>query len=449
MRLVEAGEPGYEALRRPAIDAFADARPAAVACCAGAADVAEALALARARGLHAVPRSGGHCFAGRSTTDGLVIDLSPADAVTLDGDHARIGAGARLAGVYAALATAGRTLPAGCGPGVGIAGLTLGGGLGILGRRHGLLCDALVEAEVVLADGRVLTCDAGRDADLFWALRGAGGCSFGIVTTLTFATLPVPYMTAFRRSWPGRDAAAVLEAWQDWSPGAPPELAASLLIGAPPTPDDPVEVTVAGAMIGGDADAAGLLDALADRVGTAPSHDVRRSGTHGDAKRLLVEADEAAGGVTANRNEFFRRSLPRDAIDALVAHLRDDRVPGQARTLDLSPWGGAYNAVPESATAFAHRGERFLLKHSATVAPAAGPAERATAHRWATGAWRLTRPHGTGRAYPNFPDPDLPGWARAYHAGNLERLVAAKRRYDPADVLRFHQSVPLRVPAAG
>jgi FAD/FMN-containing dehydrogenase len=151
--------------------------------------------------------------------------------------------------------------------------------------------------------------------------------------------------------------------------------------------------------------------------------------------------------VTANRSEFFRRPLPREAIDALVAHVRDHRVPGQARTLDLSPWGGAYNAVPEGATAFAHRGERVLIKHSATVPPAAGAAERAAAHRWATGAWTLTRPHGTGRVYPNFPDPDLPGWARAYHAGNLERLVAVKRRYDPGNVLRFHQSVPLELPA--
>ena len=130
-------------------------------------------------------RSGGHCFAGRSSTTGLLIDVEPIDHVDLDGQRATIGAGARLGPIYDALAAHGRTIAGGCGPTVGIAGLALGGGLGILGRRYGLTCDQMVGAQVVLADGRVVETDEHNDPDLFWALRGSGGGQFGVVTRLS------------------------------------------------------------------------------------------------------------------------------------------------------------------------------------------------------------------------------------------------------------------------
>src|SRR5512142_398036 len=131
------GSPGYDQARKPAIARFQDARPQAVVFCATAGDVAEALAVARRFGLPAVPRSGGHCFAGRSSGPGMVIDVTPMRSVSVAGGVATIGAGARLGEVYDALAGYGLTIPAGCGPGVGIAALTLGGGLGVLRRAHG------------------------------------------------------------------------------------------------------------------------------------------------------------------------------------------------------------------------------------------------------------------------------------------------------------------------
>jgi FAD/FMN-containing dehydrogenase len=435
LRLLLPADTGYEAVRRPAIDTFADARPAAVALCSGPADVADALAYAREHALPVVPRSGGHCFAGRSSTGGVVIDVSPMDAVELDGERARIGAGARLAAVYDALAAHGRTLPAGCGSDVGISGLTLGGGLGILGRMHGLLADSLVGAEVVLADGRVVECDADRDGDLFWALRGAGGCSFGVVTALTFTTLPAPAATGFRLLFDPADAAAVVDAWQRWSPDGPRELAASLLVTAPADPEEPLEVCVAGSMVGGEAETVALLAQLP----AEPVSSAHAAGTHREAKRFLVGTDDSADGMFASRNEFFREPLPRAAVEALVDGVARGRVAGQARELDFSPWGGAYNDVAEDATAFAHRGERFLLKQTATVTSFAG---WEAAWEWVTGSWSLMRPYGAGRAYVNFPDPRLEDWPRWYHAGNYERLRAVKRRYDPGNVLRFHQSVP-------
>jgi len=148
-------------------------------------------------------RGGGHCFAGRSSTAGLLLDLSPLNTISVNGDGlATIGPGARLAHIYEELHRHELTIPAGCGPTVGIAGLTLGGGLGLLGRRYGLTCDRLVGATVVLADGSVVTCDEQRDADLFWALRGAGGGQFGVVTSLVFAAVPSPSARRFELTWP-------------------------------------------------------------------------------------------------------------------------------------------------------------------------------------------------------------------------------------------------------
>src|SRR5215218_5502388 len=172
--VLRPGSPEYEAHRAPPIARFADARPAAIARCASATDVAEALALARREGYAVAVRSGGHDFGGRSSGDGLVLDVAPMAGVTVGDGVATVGAGARLGDVYAALAAEGVTIAAGCGPDVGISGLTLGGGLGILGRAHGLTCDQVLGARVVLADGSLVECDASREPDLFWLLRGAG-----------------------------------------------------------------------------------------------------------------------------------------------------------------------------------------------------------------------------------------------------------------------------------
>jgi len=159
---VAPGDAGYDAARRPVQVAFHDRHPKLVLRCRSGDDVVAAIGRARATGEHVAIRGGGHCFAGRSSTDGVLIDLAGLDGIAVAADGtATIGAGARLGQVYAALHAAGRTLPAGCGATVGIAGLTLGGGLGLLGRRHGLTCDRLIGARVVLADGRVIDASSG------------------------------------------------------------------------------------------------------------------------------------------------------------------------------------------------------------------------------------------------------------------------------------------------
>jgi FAD/FMN-containing dehydrogenase len=450
--VVLPGSSEYEAARRPAIARFHHVRPRAVVRCATPADVAETIAFARRAGEPVAVRGGGHCFAGLSSSEGIVLDVVPMNAVSVEEGAATIGAGARLGEVYDALDGDGVTINAGCGPRVGIAGLTLGGGLGILGRRHGLLCDRLLAAEVVLADGRVVACDGARHADLFWALRGAGAGGFGVVTALRFATVPAPDATRLKLTWPLDAAAAVAGAWQRWSPDAPGELAASLLVAAPSDAAAPPVVTVAGACAAGESDTAALLDELIADAGVAPSEAALEHGSYRATKRALAdtggEPDPLERDHVESRSEFFARPVPGDAIAALVGHVADDRRPGEARELDFNPMGGAYARVPAGATAFVHRDARVLLKHAVAVDAGADAGVRDRARGWLERSYAISHPFGTGGAYQNFAEPGLEDWPRAYYAGNLERLVAVRARYDADDVFRGRQTIPLPTRAA-
>jgi hypothetical protein len=152
----------------------------------------------------------------------------------------------------------------------------------------------------------------------------------------------------------------------------------------------------------------------------------------------------ATRGYEVIKSEFFARPLPAEAVAAIVNNLTAGRVTGQSREVDLSPWGGAYNRVGAEATAFVHRDALFWLKHTVVVAAEAGTQEREAAHRWVNRSWMAVRPWGNGRVFPNFPDPDLEDWGRAYYGSNYERLVKVKARYDPDNFFRFNQSLPIR-----
>jgi FAD/FMN-containing dehydrogenase len=404
--VVLPGSADYDSVRKPVMARFEHVRPTAIVRCATPEDVAATLAVAGRLGLPTAIRSGGHSVAGRSSTDGIVLDVRPIGSVAVAGEVATVGGGVRLGELY-------------------------------------------------VADGRVVESDEHHDGELFWGLRGAGGGHFGVVTSLVFRTLPAPAVTVFQLTWPPAAAAAVVQAWQAWAPDAPVELDATLRLTAAGDGTRRPGVEVVASVLDGQADATELLGELVDRVGADPVAASRRHLPHRAAKRYL----EGLGSVEDRRerlgpeqpprpdhlytrSEFFRRPLPGETVAALIEHLTHGVAPGQSREVDFLPWGGAYNRVPADATAFVHRAERFLVQHLVIIGADAAAAERGAARTWLARSWALVHPWGSGGVYPNFPDPDLQDWARAYHGTNYGRLRRIKATYDPGGLFRFRQSLP-------
>jgi FAD/FMN-containing dehydrogenase len=212
---------------------------------------------------------------------------------------------------------------------------------------------------------------------------------------------------------------------------------------------------VFGAMLGTQAQTTELLDQLVARAGADPASVFSKHASYRETKRHLAEhgpgddrIEQTSQGLAPrqghdfSKSEFFGRSLPTEATATLVKNLLEGRVAGQSRELDFTPWGGAYNRVRADATAVVHRAELFLLKHAVVVDPDAPAVERETARDWLARSWELVRPWGSGRVYPNFPDPDLEDWAHAYYGTNYDRLARIKARYDPGGFFRFRQSLP-------
>ncbi|WP_158564217.1 FAD-binding oxidoreductase [Jiangella anatolica] len=444
--LLLAGDEGYETARRTMRRQPVDLQPAAIVRAVGAADVATAIAFGREHDIPTVPRSGGHCYAGRSSTSGLLVDVTPLDQVSVADGRVTVGAGVRLGPLYGALEPYDVTLPMGTCPTVGAAGHVLGGGLGFLGRRHGLASDRLVAAEVVLADGSVVWCDELREPDLLWALRGSGGGQFGVVTTLVLATVPLPAgVSAFHVTWPYEQAAAVIGAWQEWAPRAPDEVVAELRLVVPADPDEAPGVSLFGMVLDAST-ATGALGPVLDAVGIEPTWEIHEPGPYLPAVRRLNLLGSALpeGTIPADlitgRSMFFDRTLPAATVSALVEGLVADRTPGFARECTFFAWAAGYGRVPVDATAFPHREASFLVNVATVVEDPAPPVTSAASDRLAE-LWDVVHRHGTGGAYVNFPDRLLDDGETAYHGANLARLRAVKRRYDPDDWFRFPQSV--------
>ncbi|GAB2580731.1 FAD-binding oxidoreductase [Kribbella endophytica] len=383
--------------------------PRLVMVCRSVSDVVEGLRQGAASGVRVVPRGGGHCFAGRSSTDGIVLDLSGLDVISVRDGLVTVGAGVRLGALYAELHRYRRAVPGGCGASVGIAGLTLGGGIGLLGRKYGLTCDRLVGVQVVLADGRVVECSESSEPELFWALRGAGGGQFGVVTSLRFATVPEPLMTRVEARWSEVDLAEVVSVWQEWAPDAPDEVTVNLSLGAG-------GARLFGASMLGAAETRELLGAFGGSV------ELRGGLAYAEVKSSF--ADPLERPALRIRSEFFTSSLQAGTVAALIGDL------SAGRELSFTAMGGAYNRVAAEATAFAHRSSRFLLEYVSDVGDP-----------WVDAAWATARVDGSGGVYPNFPDPALEDWASAYHGSNFARLQAIKRAYDPQRFFDFPQGI--------
>ncbi|MFI9012260.1 FAD-binding oxidoreductase [Actinosynnema sp. NPDC053489] len=420
--LLVPGDTGYDTARLPFNSLFDHHRPAAIARCARADDVRYCLDEARRSDVRVAARGGGHSYAAYSTPhDGLVVDLAPMNGVDVRADGTvLVGAGARLRDVYAALAAAGRCLPLGNCPSVGIAGLTLGGGLGWSQRTYGLTCDSLRAARVVTVDGRLVTASAERDADLFWALRGGGGGNFGVVTAFEFATAPVPeVLTVFRLRFPAGAAADVLGAWEPWIADAPEHVSSTCVV----LPDGAVDVT--GCSVG----PAGPLRA-----------ELARLGLSGPLEHAEVDHPTATSVMTAGhppRNAFRASSRIADRAWPDAAAVADTLRGRDAVVLVVGALGGAIDRLGPTDTAYPHRGARTSVEVFGTVGDL--PAEHVTREVDEVQS-ALARLIGVG-TYVNYLDPEQEDWARTAYRHNLRRLRSVARRYDPDRVLRFPRSV--------
>ncbi|MVO88538.1 FAD-binding protein [Streptomyces sp. p1417] len=441
------GDEGYEAAHGTYIKRYDGIRPAAVVRPRHAEDIAETVRFARRFGVRPVARSGGHSFGGFSTGKGIVVDLSAMSATTLAGGRARVASGARLVDMQDALLSRGVTISGGMCPTVGIAGLTLGGGFGMAGRKHGLTSDRLTAIRVVLADGRILLCDRHHHPELFWALRGGGAGSFGFVSDFEFETFPAGRPTVFELHFPWAQAVDVLPAWQRWAPEAPEDLSAGMFVR---TPDPAVEpqLYAFGQWSGPAAGLERQLDRFTALVGREPVRVVKKtvpyldsvmhwagcsdfsvSQCHGEGQTPDGKLHRFEYALT--KSSFFTRVMSRDAVRTLMDRFTAAGPGAQLRGLEFHAFGGAYNRPHPGTTAFVHRRQRFLLQYLAQVPVDSPAAHKEGVTRWARGLHSAMLPWASRQAYQNYTDPELKGWRSAYYGSNYGRLVRAKHRYDP------------------
>jgi FAD binding domain/Berberine and berberine like len=441
--LIEPGDPGYDAARA-VYNGMIDRHPAAIARCRDVADVIACVRFGRGRGIDLAVRGGGHNAAGLGVADdALVIDLSLLRSTTVDPENrtVRADAGCTWGDVDHATAAFGMATPSGFLASTGVAGLTLGGGIGYLTRRFGLTVDNLLSADVVLADGTLVTASAGAHSDLFWALRGGGG-NFGIVTSFTFrchdigegGTViagPVFYDLA--------DVGEVMRWYRELIPSLPEELSGWLgLLTVPPVPPFPEQLwgrKVCGIVwcyTGPHDRADAVLEPVRSfgsplMVGLAPMPF--------SALQSAFDPLYPAGLQWYWRADFFNEIS--DA--AIEVHRRYGALlPTGHSTMHLYPIDGAAARVPADATAFAYRDGGWA---GIIVGVDPDPANAELISQWAKDYWQELHPTSAGGAYVNFLMDEGQDRVKAAYRGNYDRLAQLKERYDPNNVFHVNQNI--------
>jgi hypothetical protein len=414
-----------------------------IAQCVDVADVMAAVGFGRDRDLRVAVRGGGHNGPGLgSVDDGLVIDLSMMKGVRVDPAErtVRVGPGCTSGDVDHATHAFGLAVPFGIVSTTGVGGLTLGGGMGYLARKFGLTIDNLIEADVVLADGRFVTASADSHPDLFWALRGGGG-NFGVVTSFVFRLHPVGTVFAGPVAFDQEDGRAVMQAYRDFLPTAPEELGVFLglktILSSPPFPEELwgkrfclLMTCYAGSEEEGRKAMAPLLERLPE-----PWFDWRGAMPYPAVQSMFD------GLYPSGMQWYWRADLVRDLPDAAIdAHLAvAAKAPTELSLMHLYPIDGAVRRVPADATAWNCRNATWSMV-IAGIDPDTGKAGAVTS--WTKEYWDAVHPFDLGGGYPNFMMGDE-GEARlrATFGPNYDRLVELKRRYDPENLFRINQNV--------
>jgi FAD/FMN-containing dehydrogenase len=432
---------------RPAYNAMHTSRPDVVVRASSTADVVAAVNHARANDLPIAIRGGGHSIAGLSApSGGMLIDLADMRGVHVDPitSRATVQGGATWADVDAETQAFGLVAPGGVVSDTGVAGLTLGGGYGWVRRKYGLTVDQLVEAQVVTADGRIVTANATEHPDLFWALRGGGG-NFGVVTSFTFALNPLGPIVAFSATfYPAEEYAQVLRGWRDHVESAPDEVSSLMVtLTFPADPHMPPQlhdraVAIVGAIHSGPDPEQGLEatkplrelgTVLADLSGPAPFTAVQ-SGFDGLFPR---------GEQRSFWKSQYLDGLGDAAIDTLtqLAHER----PTPLAMVEVMQMGGAISRVDPEATAFAQRTAPYLVAIDSNWSD---PSDDATNVAWVRDGWDRLTPYGSGEVYLNFSGRDGAAPDVGAHTAlgrNLARLGRVKAQYDPGNAFHLNHNI--------
>jgi hypothetical protein len=454
--LVLPSDPAYATAKQLELAQFDVVCPGAIAYCASSADVSVAVRFAADHRLPVAVRSGGHSYGGYSTTPGLIIDVFRLNEVTIGSGTVAIGPGAQNVQILNALAPHGLVVSEGGCPTVAAGGFIQGGGFGFLTRSLGMACDAVTSAEVVLADGRIVTASPAEHEDLFWAIRGGGGGNFGVVTRFAVTPHAGDLMATANLVFPHDRTVDVLDGVAHWAVDAPRTIGGGAFIVAP----DSVPTTVVTLASRG---APGELDTEIGRLTSMTGPPVARQDARLSYRDLMMTVfgcadltqDQCQRSGKTPQGQLSRPSFslertrlatepwPRSAWEQVVTAFDADPLPAQLRNLDLHLFGGAVGDLGRTETAFVHRDALFSVNYRVTIQdPAADSSgSRAVARRWVDGGFAVIDPFSNGETYQNWMDPALPDWRESYYAENYSRLTRIKSGYDPYRFFTFAQGI--------
>jgi FAD/FMN-containing dehydrogenase len=444
--VVRPGDTDFSMLATPRNLRFAATMPEAVVLCAGPDDVAATVSWARKTNTPFAIRGGGHNYADGSSSRGIIISTRRMNSTHIDGTTLRAEAGVRNADLANLLPQGGNgrlLLPGGNCPGVGVAGLTLGGGIGPNAPWAGLAADRLRSAAMVTADGNIVTASATENPDLFWGLRGGAGGNFGVVTGLEYELIEIPVTRATTGLllFEGDDAILTSGLAFGQVRSAAERIVTGTWSGRPGFAKLRVQV------LAGEADARDLLAPLLAIPGVKAEITER---PWWDCYRWYVVEPSPAYSFW-DRSLYADEYLSADALGAaleVVRRLPANGDPEREGAVGLFGWvGGAVSDIAPDATAYVHRPARMLIEMSSGWRTPPDPTEPFTAmppdmREWMTELWEVLLPHTTGRSYQNFPDPGLKDWAGAYYGDNLMRLEGVKATWDPEGVFTHSQCIP-------
>jgi FAD/FMN-containing dehydrogenase len=430
--LLRQGDAGYDTARQ-VWNGMIDRRPALIARCAGVADVIAAVRFSRENGVLVSVKGGGHNITGNAVCEGgLMIDLSPMKSVRVDLQKrtARAEAGLTWGEFNRETQAFGLATTGGVVSTTGIAGLTLGGGLGWLMGKHGLSCDNLLSADIVTADGRFLTVSAERNPDLFWGLRGGGG-NFGVVTSFEYRLHPVTSVVAGMVVHPMDKAKELLRFYRDFARSSPDEVisAAALM-----TSHDGAPVAAIVASYIGDISAGERALAPVRRFG-APLVDTIGPTSY-VALNSLFDAAVPYGGVQRYWKSSFLKELGEELLDIFVA--RSANLLSPMSMILFFHMHGAATRVDRNETAFGLRQEQWDYD---VISQWTDPAQTAQHVQWTRDFWNAVEPFATGEVYVNHLDAEEATRIRAAYGGHYDRLVALKNKYDPTNLFRLNQNI--------